>query len=215
MDQIQAVIFDCDGVLFESRKANLAYYNRILDAFNYSPVTVKQKDRAHLCHTASSPDVLSVLMAKDDVQHALEFAAQLDYREFIPFMEPEPGLSEMLDGMSSELPLAVGTNRGASILSILEHFELDKFFSVVVNSRDVQRPKPEPDMLLLAAQRLGFPPVSCLFVGDSELDQRAAKGAGTPFAGYGGGIDGDYTLENHRQLLEWFNQEPAPDTENL
>lgn len=206
MEQIQAVIFDCDGVLFESRKANLAYYNRILDAFEYAPVTVEQKKHAHLCHTASSPDVLSVLMEKSDVQPALEFAAQLDYREFIPFMEPEPSLSEMLEGLSRNLPLAVATNRGASILSILQHFELDKFFSVVVNSRDVQRPKPEPDMLLLAAQRLGFSPEVCLFIGDSELDQRAARGAGVPFVGYGGGIDGDYLLENHSQLLEWFNR---------
>ena len=35
LKQIEALIFDCDGVLFESREANLAYYNRILEKFSY------------------------------------------------------------------------------------------------------------------------------------------------------------------------------------
>jgi len=204
MERIRAVIFDCDGVLFESRKANLAYYNRILEAFDYAPVTAAQNELAQLCHTASSPDVLAGLMAKDDVPPALAFAARLNYREFIPLMDPQPDLIEMLQGVSQCVPLAVATNRGTSIRPILGHFGLDQFFRVVVNSRDVARPKPEPDMLLLAARRLGLPPEKCLFVGDSGLDQRAAKSAGILFAGYGGGVEGDYALDNHRQLLQLF-----------
>lgn len=204
MDQVKGIIFDCDGVLFESRKANLAYYNRILAAFDYAPVTPEQKQRAHLCHTASSPDVLAELLCPEDVTPALEFAAQLDYREFIPFMEPEPSLAEMLQGLSQSFPLAVATNRGASIRSILEHFQLDVYFNVIVNSRDVRRPKPEPDMLLLAAAQLKLNPQNCLFIGDSELDQQAARRAGIPFVGYGGGIEGDYQLREHQELLVWF-----------
>lgn len=207
MDRVQGVIFDCDGVLFESRKANLAYYNRILSEFRYAPVTPEHKALAHLCHTASSPDVLSRLVKQEDLSPALEFAGQLDYRDFIPFMVPEPSLITMLEEMSLKIPLAVATNRGASILSILEHFRMDHYFSAIVNSRDVPRPKPAPDMLLLAAQKLGVSPEYCLFVGDSELDQMAAERAGVPFVGYGGGIDGDYALENHGQLLEWFSRE--------
>jgi HAD superfamily hydrolase (TIGR01509 family) len=213
MDQVQGIIFDCDGVLFESRKANLAYYNRILAAFEYDPVTPEQKQRAHLCHTASSPDVLTRLMSPDDVTAALEFAAQLDYREFIPFMEPEPCLTLMLQGLAQKFPLAVATNRGASIRSILEHFQLDVYFNVIVSSRDVLRPKPEPDMLLLAAEQLNLTPQNCLFIGDSELDQLAARRAGIPFAGYGGHIAGDYQLQDHRQLLTWFGEPLAKTAE--
>ena len=62
MSRIEAVIFDCDGVMFESRQANLAYYNRILAEFSYPLVYAEQKDRALLCHTASSPEVLTNLL---------------------------------------------------------------------------------------------------------------------------------------------------------
>ena len=38
MNNINGIIFDCDGVLFESRKANLAYYNAVLSQFGEPPV---------------------------------------------------------------------------------------------------------------------------------------------------------------------------------
>lgn len=205
MISAQGIIFDCDGVLFESRRANLAYYNRILEAFDYPPVTPEDRDRVHLCHTASSPVVLAELLAESQVETALEFAAGLDYRDFIPYMLPEPGLQDMLQLLSHRLPLAVATNRGNSIVEILEHFDLNGYFSTVVCSRDVARPKPAPDMLLLAVDKLGLSPHDCLFIGDSELDQRAAEDAGIPFASYGGALDSAYQLESHQQLLAWFD----------
>jgi phosphoglycolate phosphatase len=77
MKKIEAIIYDCDGVLFESHAANLAYYNQIFAAFGYPPVTVEQKDVAHLCHTASSPQVLAGLMRAEDVPLALALQQSL------------------------------------------------------------------------------------------------------------------------------------------
>ncbi|SEA09600.1 haloacid dehalogenase superfamily, subfamily IA, variant 3 with third motif having DD or ED/haloacid dehalogenase superfamily, subfamily IA, variant 1 with third motif having Dx(3-4)D or Dx(3-4)E [Desulfuromusa kysingii] len=203
MSRIEAVIFDCDGVMFESRRANLAYYNRILKEFSYPLVSADQTERAQLCHTASSPDVLSELMRDNDLVPALRFAATLDYREFIPQMEPEPHLTELLTQLRNDYPLAIATNRGKSILSILDHFDLHRFFSSVVTSHDVERPKPAPDMLLLAASYLDIAPENCLFIGDSVLDKAAAAAAGMLFAGYGG-VSGMITLSSHHDCLEYF-----------
>lgn len=204
MRNIKGIIFDCDGVLFESRNANLAYYNRILDKFSYPPVSADQQERAHLCHTASSPDVLAVLMEEGDLKPALDYSATLDYREFIPQMQPEPHLAFVLEQLSLNYPLAVATNRGTSVEPILEHFGFENFFSVIITSRDVKRPKPAPDMLLLASARLSAAPENCLFIGDSELDQQAAVGARVRFAGYGGLDTGELSLTNHLQLLDHF-----------
>lgn len=204
MRQIEGIIFDCDGVLFESKNANLAYYNRILQKFSYPLVTEDQRDHAKLCHTASSADVLAVLVKPDDYQPALDYAATLDYREFIPHMQPEPHLAEVLQKLALEYPLAIATNRGTSVEPILSHFGIEEYFSTVVTSKDVERPKPAPDMLLLASKRLGFAPERCLFVGDSELDQRAAAGAKVRFVGYGGIEAGEVTLQTHLQLLEYL-----------
>ncbi|WP_321372116.1 HAD family hydrolase [uncultured Desulfuromusa sp.] len=207
MSRIEAVIFDCDGVMFESRQANLAYYNRILGEFSYSPVANDQPERALLCHTASSSDVLLELMREEDLLPALRFAETLDYREFIPQMEPEPNLTELLEQLSQQYPLAIATNRGKSILPILNYFNLDGFFSSVVTSHDVQRPKPAPDMLLLAARNLKIVPENCLFIGDSVLDKAAAADANMPFAGYGG-VSGMLTLSNHYDSMDYFMEQP-------
>jgi len=204
MSSVDGIIFDCDGVLFESRQANLAYYNRIFAKFSYPPVLLEERQRAHICHTASSPNVLAALMSEADLGPALDYAATLDYREFIPFMQPEPNLQEVLERLSGKYPLAIATNRGSSIEPILAHFGLEHYFSVVVTSRDVPKPKPAPDMLLLAASHLKMRPENCLFIGDSELDQQAALEARVRFLGYGGLAAGEVALENHLQLLEYL-----------
>jgi len=204
MSRIEGIIFDCDGVLFESKNANLAYYNRIMERFCYPLVSAEQHEIAHLCHTASSPNVLQVLVKPVDLQPALDYAATLDYREFIPHMQPEPHLGDVLQKLSRQYPLAVATNRGTSVEPILSHFGFEGYFHTVVTSKDVARPKPAPDMLLLASERLGFVPGNCLFVGDSELDQQAAAGANVRFVGYGGLRAGEVALQSHLQLLEYL-----------
>ncbi len=206
MKKLEAIIYDCDGVLFESHSANLAYYNQIFTAFDYPEVRVEQKQVAHLCHTASSQQVLAGLMRAEDVPAALGFAAEIDYRQFIPLMKPMPQLYQVLETVACHYPLAIATNRGSSVVPILEHFGLQQFFSAVVTSRDVKKPKPAPDMLLLAARQLGHQPQSCLFIGDSELDQAAAAAGDFHFVGYGERFlleeSVDKVLVQHRDLLE-------------
>lgn len=206
-NRIRGIIYDCDGVLFESRQANLAYYNAVLADLGEPLVAQDQADRAHLCHTAASPDVFAGLLGAQHVAQAMALAEQLDVRRFIPWMNPEPGMLEALRALSACYPLAVATNRGASIGPILEHFALGAYFQTVVTSRDVERPKPFPDMLLEAARRLELPPEQLLFVGDSPLDQRAAQSAGIVFANYRGELESAIRIDHHQQLVEFLISE--------
>ncbi len=207
MRGIAGIVFDCDGVLFESRAANLAYYNTILEAFGLPPITPGDCERAHLCHTAASPEVFRVLLGEEHVNAALEAARLLDYRRFIPAMQPEPGMTAALAGLSARFPLAVATNRGSSMREILAHFELSGYFQAVVTSRDVARPKPYPDMLIEAARQLALEPAQLLFVGDSELDQAAAAAAGICFAAYRNDLAAEVKIDCHQQLLRLFSGE--------
>lgn len=210
--KICGLIFDCDGVLFESRRANLAYYNAILTRFGEPEVTEAQPERANLCHAAASPEVLATLLGPDRAAAALDFAATLDYRQFIPWMDPEPGMREALAQFSAQMPLAVATNRGTSMPEILDHFGLQNFFSAVVTSRDVARPKPHADMLLLAAQRLNLPLDSLLFVGDSVYDRMAAESAGMPFVAYRPTFDCPRQVEDYAQLLALVKEQIRGET---
>ncbi|RME35610.1 MAG: HAD family hydrolase [Deltaproteobacteria bacterium] len=153
-----------------------------------------------MCHTADSRTVLTTLLKPDLVEQGLAMAAELDYRQFLPYMEPEPGMAEGLRRLRASWPLAVATNRGSSMGAILEHFQLADCFCAVVTSRDVERPKPAPDMLVKAAERLGLHPQELVFVGDSELDRRAAEAAGTRFVAYGNHVSARWRVASHAQL---------------
>jgi len=211
MNGIRGIIFDCDGVLFESRKANLAYYNTVLNHFGEASVEDSDHAKAHLCHTAASPHVFAQLLGRERTPKALSIAAELDYRQFIPYMTPEPGMKAALSKLAESYPLAVATNRGNSMLSILEHFGLSGFFQTIVTSRDVEQPKPAPDMLHEAAKRLQYATHELLFVGDSELDQAAARTAGMPFAIYRGNLQADVRIEHHDELVELFLKNATSD----
>lgn len=197
----KGIIFDCDGVLFESKRANLAYYNAIFSAFEVPPVTMDQTERAHICHTAATPQVFEALLGKEKSQLALQMVAKLDYRQFIPDMTPEPRMQEVIARLALRYPLAVATNRGSSMTDILRHFGLADYFQAVITSRDVSRPKPFPDMLYLAAERLGQSVRDLVFIGDSELDAAAATAAGMPFIAYRS-IQGDApSIDCHSEIF--------------
>lgn len=203
MKDLQGIIFDCDGVLFESRHANLAYYNTIFELMGEGMVVRADSGaKARLCHTACSHDVFSELLGPQKVERALECAAGLDYRRFIPLMQPEPGMAQALARLSSTYSLALATNRGASAEPILRHFNLRGHFTAVVTSRDVERPKPSADMLHLALKRLGLSEDQVVFVGDSNLDRLAAAEANILFAAYKADVPGDMVLEDFSGLLE-------------
>jgi HAD superfamily hydrolase (TIGR01509 family) len=77
-------------------------------------------------------------------------------------------------------------------LHILRILDLEKSLYLILTREDVQRPKPDPEIYLLAAQRLGVPPEECLVLEDSPTGVQAGIAAGanviavaTPFTEVG------------------------------
>ena len=48
MNKLKLVIFDCDGVMFDSKNANKQYYNHILEELGYPPMTAEELDFVHI-----------------------------------------------------------------------------------------------------------------------------------------------------------------------
>ncbi len=198
----KGIIYDCDGVLFDSQSANLAYYGAILGQFGRPAIDPLDKETIHLCHTAASPQVLKNLLGEDLVEEALAVAADIDYRRFLPHLRSEPGIEQTLSLLSRRFVLGVATNRGQSVAGLLDHFGIADFFTTVVTSGDVARPKPYPDMLLVAAERLECVAGELIFIGDSSLDCEAARKAGVRFVGYKGEWRKHDMIGAHLELLK-------------
>jgi len=202
--EVKGLIFDCDGVLFDSHPANLAYYNTVLTQFGVPPVTPENRQHAQLCHTACSRDVFKVLLGEEQVEEALEAAGSLDYRQFIDYLEPFEGMLEILPQLAAHYPLALATNRTSSVSLLLDHFSIRNCFQSVVTSSDVEQPKPSPQMLHLAARQLGLRESQLLFVGDAASDQQAAESAGCGFVAFGRGIDVNNPVSHWSDFKGWI-----------
>ncbi len=197
-------IFDCDGVLFDSLQANIEFYNALLTAFGKPLVT---GDQIPYIHMATAEESVAFLFKGDPrIEDAQRLRQRMDYHRFIPYMKLAPGAREVLRILKNKgKKLAVCTNRSVSMKAILEYFELDGLFDCVVTALDVMNPKPDPEGLLLILETLGQRPEDVLYLGDTIIDQQAARGAGIPFAVFRcPDLQADYHIDSFEQILTLF-----------
>lgn len=67
----------------------------------------------------------------------------------------------------------------------MERLDLFRYFDVVVDGTDITRSKPDPEVFLLAARRLGLPPAACLAIEDGVAGIESARSAGMAVFGIG------------------------------
>jgi len=94
------------------------------------------------------------------------------------------GVREMLDTLSKHYPIAIVSARDASSTErFLEYFNLLPYFKTIVTAQTCKYTKPYSDPVLYAAEQLGLAPEACLMIGDTVVDIRAGKSAGTQTVG--------------------------------
>lgn len=95
-----------------------------------------------------------------------------------------PGVEPALRRLQKVYPLALVSVREAGpVEALLDAFELHPFFRCVAAARTVRRTKPDPAPIRWAAQQMGVPPEACLMVGDTPVDIRAGRAAGSQTVG--------------------------------
>jgi phosphoglycolate phosphatase len=182
MRNVKVVIFDCDGVMFESRNANDAYYNHILTQFGKPEMNKEQSDYSHMNTGLQS---VSYLFKDDDrLEEALLYYRQMSYVPFIPLMEMEPYLKEFLNYLRPAYKTAISTNRSDTTRPVLAHNGLESLFDFVVSCLDVTHPKPHPEPLLKVLGHFGVSPEEAIYIGDSHIDEQASQAAGVPLVAY-------------------------------
>ena len=175
------LIFDCDGVLFDSKDANSAYYNHIRAALGIAPMDEAEASWAHM---ASTKEVLEAMAGPERFDEAMEIGRHTSYSNlFMPLMIPEPGMREFLvRAKGAGLRLALCTNRSDSVRKVLDHFDLP-FFDPVITVTQAP-PKPDPHGLLSILQIWGAGREEVAYVGDSLVDEQAGRAANIPFVAF-------------------------------
>ncbi|MBU2603221.1 MAG: HAD family hydrolase [Actinobacteria bacterium] len=187
---IRAIIFDCDGTLIDTRDKIVPFYNHVFGELGLPLIDVTDRAVVDLCQSLADQDVFATLLPAESRAAVFDYIASLDPADLLAAIDTEPYALETLDELRADYPLAIATNRGGDMAHIMRHFALDDRIEVVVTAADVARAKPDPDMLLLAAERLGVPPADTLYVGDTGVDREAASAAGMHFLLYERPCDG-------------------------
>jgi phosphoglycolate phosphatase len=182
MEHIEVVVFDCDGVMFDTTQANMAYYNEILQHFNRPTLT---PDQFAYCHSHTADQSIAHLFNDEkSFRAAQNYRKNMSYIPFLKYMVLEPYLKPLLEKLRPRYKTAIATNRSNTMDRVLSEHGLEGYFDLVVSSSDVDRPKPYPDPLIKILEYFEIEAYKSIYVGDSELDEIAAKAAGVPFVAY-------------------------------
>ena len=177
------VIFDCDGVLIDSREANIAYYNYLRNYVGLPPLPENMHD---FVQAGTVNEVLDVIIPQPLRPLMREAVRKLSYmNEIMPHITHFPGLHGVLDlCKAAGIPMGIDTNRMNGMDIILDNCRLHGYFDPIVLVDSVPHPKPAPDGAFFIAEKWGLEPASLLFIGDSASDRGAAQSAGIPFLSF-------------------------------
>ncbi|MFW5730088.1 MAG: HAD family hydrolase [Desulfonatronovibrionaceae bacterium] len=201
---IKGVIFDCDGVLFDSRDVNIRFYNQIRHHFYLPDMTPEQEEFVHM---HSVQDSLEHILPQGFEKELPRLREKLDYTQLLDYMRMEEGLVDLLELLlENRFKIAINTNRTNTMGLLLSRFDLERFFNPVVTAADVQRPKPHPESLFKILDHWSLEPGDVVFIGDSVVDQSTAQGAEVPFWAYKNQeLEGRMLIPDFRVLREYFN----------
>ena len=199
MKKIKVVAFDCDGVLFDTEKANKAYYNQVLNQFGLPAMT---KEQFVFTQMNTVDQSLAYLFEdKTTLEAAQTFRKSMSYIPFLKFMEIEPYLKPLLEKLRPAFKTAIATNRTDTMDRVLIEHDLTEFFDLVVTASDVKRPKPDPEPLVKIIEYFGLKPRQMIYIGDSELDELAAKSAGVVMVAYKNrSLSADFHIDSLKEL---------------
>jgi haloacid dehalogenase superfamily, subfamily IA, variant 3 with third motif having DD or ED len=178
---IQAVVFDMDGVLFDTERLCLNLWKQVCAKMGLTDVTK---------YSAEYMGLNSVQSRKCFFDH---FGADFPYDEFMAecrkteFEEIErsgvpvkPGLYEILEYLKQNhyLVAAATSTRRATVLKHFENAKITGYFDQIICGDMVEHSKPDPEIYLKAASALGLAPQDCMAVEDSPNGITSASRAG-------------------------------------
>jgi HAD superfamily hydrolase (TIGR01549 family) len=174
----EALIFDCDGTLANTLPVHFQTWSAALQAVG---ANISKNWYYQYCGT-SALEMLKLL--KEEFAYQFDSASvvaerQARYQALIHTVQEIQAVADIARTHAGKVPMAVASGGEQSVLeATLQAIKLYNYFDTIVSIDDVKRGKPEPDIFLLAAQRLGVAPENCLVYEDSEGGLEAARRAG-------------------------------------
>lgn len=190
MKKLNALVFDLDGVVVYTDSHHFRGWKRLSDEQGWR---FDESLNDHL-RGVSRLASLQVILDHNGIDLPHEEKVQLADRKNRYYVEllkdidssaEVPGAVQFIRSVRERgVPTALASSsRNARF--VIEKLGIDSLFDEVVTGSDITRSKPDPEIFLLAAQRLGYPPETCVVFEDAVSGVQAAQAAGCPAVGFG------------------------------
>jgi phosphoglycolate phosphatase len=206
---IELVMFDADGVLFESFESNIAYYNAIFAQVGEPPLD-SEEEIMSISYAAGDVFKLRARHNAAMLERIHGVARNLDQQPFFDLLRPPFELRPFMLGLKRRYRLALATNRSATVPALVEHLKLTDIFDAIASALDKVPPKPAPDILRLCMERARVTPAQTVYIGDSPIDREAAEAAGVAFIGVGARVDHHHRIASLHELSDALGKVAPP-----
>jgi HAD superfamily hydrolase (TIGR01509 family) len=166
---IQAVIFDMDGVISDTQKLHAKIESDILSRFeiNFSPEEITEK-YARVKTIQFFGKLLKDRLNPYDLEKIIEEkwsrATQLA-DESVDEIDGSIKLIQNLYSAGLKIAVASASNQ-AYVQNIIRHLNLDAYFKCLISGDMVSNEKPDPEIFLLTASKIGVTPANCIVIED-------------------------------------------------
>jgi len=177
--QVQAVVFDLDGVLVDSEQLWDEVREQLARERGGRWHERAQADMMGMSSTEWSRymhDVIGLAESPEEINAEVVRRLLVRYRELLPLL---PGAVEAVERLAERWPLGLASSSNREVIdAVLELAGIAGYFRATVSSEEVEHGKPAPDVYLEAARRLGVDPSRCAAIEDSRNGIRSARAAG-------------------------------------
>ena len=209
LSDFDAVIFDMDGVLVNSEP----FYVEV-EQKNFKKLGLNVTQKEHITYQGTATDLMwKKIIEKHELPHTVEELVEMTNSMVTPYfdsldsIEPMPGVREFIQFLyKKNIPLGLASSSYPNVIEIiLRKTGLKKFFSAVVDSQMAGSSKPEPDIFLLTAEKLGVNHENCVVIEDSTNGIKAAKRAGMYCIAFAGPGSEHQDQSDSDRIIQDFN----------
>lgn len=210
-------IFDWDGVVIDSSRNHEESWNRLAEEEKRILPADHFLKGFGMKNEAIIPAILGWARDPDEIRR-LSLRKEVLYREIIrdSGLQPLPGVRTFLERLESAgIPCVIGSSTHLlNIATSLEILGIQRFFRAIVSAEDVSHGKPDPEVFLLAAGKIGRKPAECVVFEDAPMGVEAALAGGMKAVGVMG-THGTAVLSKAHRLVRRLDELDVSDLEAL
>jgi len=206
----KSIIFDMDGVIIDSEPIHFKVEKKL---FKNLGLAISDEEHHSFVGTVSRETWLYI-KDKYKLNQSIEELVEMEGVSYMDCLlsqeniKPIPGVTELIEELRrNNVKLVVASSASIkNIETVLQMFNLERFFETKISGDEVNNGKPAPDIFLYAVKIIGAEPEECIVIEDSKNGVEAAKSAGMKCIGFENPNSGKQDLSSADMVINSFSE---------